>query len=364
MSDTMTEGTLVRWLKREGDVVRIGDPVAEIETDKAVMEVEAAASGVLLKCCAEPAEVVQCGSRLGWIGELGEVVDEVPSAVEAEGKSRKRSSPAARKLAVDRGVDLTDVTGSGPGGRVVMRDIPGKDARTGSMAARSNVPGMHPARARMISRLETSHRDIPAFTLVRRICMDGAREFRHALRSTETFSRGIGVTELCIACAARAMVSEPRLNARYERAGITFMQEINIGIAVGMEDYVVVPVLRNCGSLQLLGIADEFRRLVTAAQSGSLLAEDARNSTFTVSNLGAYGIEQFTAVINPPEAAILAVGMAKPEAVVADGDLKIAEMMTVTLTVDHRVADGIHAARWLASFAEAMENPARYLSSQ
>ena len=388
MSDTMTEGSVLVWLKAEGDEVRAGDPIAEIETDKATMELEAPEDGVLLKHLVEVGATVPCGTVLAVVGKPGEplpdlempvssggelsatpsreVADEEPLADERspEARQRLKSSPVARKLATNAGLDLKTVPGTGPGGRIVRRDVeaalagqketppePLTTAPAGEFLPVSRV------REKMIERLVATHRNVPTFSLTRRLRMDAAHAFREALRVTEAFSGGIGYTEILVKAVAMAMKHVPRLNARYTEKGIRALEEVNVGIAVGLEEGIIVPVIRRCQARSLREIRDEFLRITAQAKDGSLLADDLGNSTFTISNLGMYGVEEFTAILNAPDAAILAVGAIAPQPIVQDGEVTVAEMMSVTLTVDHRVADGVLAARWLEAFAKFMENP-------
>ena len=389
MSDTMTEGTVVEWLKKEGDQVRQGDRIAEIETDKATMDLEAPRGGVVLKRFVETGATVPCGTVVAVIGTEGEPVPDVapepdeqqgaasaaPSvslsrapeakaAAPSPGEARLRSSPSARKLARMEGVDLKIVLGSGPGGRIVRRDV--EAALAGQEQAAQEVSPTTPAgemvpisrrRKKMIERLVVTHQTVPTFNLTRRIRMDAARAFRASLNATDTFARGIGYTELLVKAVACAMKVEPGLNARFTEQGIERLADVNVGIAVGLEDAVIVPVIRRCQARSLREICDDFERITARARDNTLLAADLGNSTFTISNLGMYGVEEFTAVLNAPDAAILAVGAIRPEPVATGDRASVAELMSVTLTVDHRVADGVLAARWLQVFTRCMENP-------
>jgi len=361
MSDTMTEGTLVRWLKAEGDEVEAGDPIAEVETDKAVMELEAPVRGTLLRVFVSPDTVVSCGTRVALIGAPGEEGEDEPPAAPPLTESRVHASPAARKLASRSNIDIRRVPGSGPGGRVVLRDVAAAAAKVLKEPTPSSWEFPR-QRSVMVSRLVSSHQEIPTFTVTRTIQMDHALAFRKLQTESGAFPEGLGITELCVAAAARASGAEPRLNARYSDGRVILQETVNIGIAVGLEDFVVVPVIQRCNALTLKRIAAEYRRIVAAAKGGSLLPDDARDGTFTVSNLGMLGVEQFSAIINPPEAAILAVGAIRREICFEVDRIEARNVMSVTLTVDHRVADGLHAARWLQEFARALENPGQMLA--
>lgn len=387
MSDTMTEGTLLSWLKDEGDEVRQGDAVAEIETDKATMDLEAPADGVLLRKLVEPGATVPCGTVLAVIGAKGEPIPDIaPPSMAASSAAptpparpderstaqprtdhpRLRSSPSARRLARIEGIDLGTVAGTGPDGRIVRRDIESaalerkRPAGARERVSQEVVP-ISRIRRKMIDRLVITHQTVPTFSLTRRIAMDGARAFRESLKVTATYARGIGYTELLVKAVARAMKAVPHLNARYTDHGIERLEEVNVGVAVGIDDGVVVPVIRRCQVLSLREIGEEFRRITAAAKEGSLLAADLGSSTFTVSNLGMYGVDEFSAILNAPDAAILAVGAIVPQPVASNGEIVIREMMAVTLTVDHRVADGVLAAQWLQAFVRCVENPVSLL---
>ncbi|HPC46250.1 MAG TPA: 2-oxo acid dehydrogenase subunit E2, partial [Candidatus Latescibacteria bacterium] len=258
-------------------------------------------------------------------------------------------------------IDIRRVPGSGPGGRVVLRDVAAAAAKVLKEPTPSSWEFPR-QRSVMVSRLMSSHQEIPTFTVTRTIQMDRALAFRKLQTESGAFPEGLGITELCVAAAARASGAEPRLNARYSDGRVILQETVNIGIAVGLEDLVVVPVIQRCNALTLKRIATEYRRIVAAAKGGSLLPDDARGGTFTVSNLGMLGVEQFSAIINPPEAAILAVGAIRREIYFELDRIEARNVMSVTLTVDHRVADGLHAARWLQEFARALENPGQMLA--
>jgi pyruvate dehydrogenase E2 component (dihydrolipoamide acetyltransferase) len=387
MTDTMSEGILVAWLAEEGDSIRTGDPLAEVETDKAIMELEAPKSGVLLRKYAEEGVEIACGTIVVALGDEGEDVpatppsntesttpdddqpDEVPEQASAsmdapatkDKSDRVKVSPVARSMASDEGLDLSVVVGSGPDGRIVKRDVEKAiSERTGAVAPSATGGGDARSahiRRRMIDRLVETHQSIPTFTVNRQIDMGRAVGLRGELRATESFVDGIGYTEMIVKAAALAMRSVPQLNARYSGDEVVSIPDVNIGIAVGLDGSVVVPVVKQCDTKPLQGIVGEMAELAARAHAGALLADDVRDSTFTVSNLGMYGVDSFTAMLNAPDAAILACGSVHEQPVVRDGSLVVGTVMSVTLTVDHRVADGVAAAKWLAAFAESLENP-------
>jgi len=299
MSDTMTEGAVVSWLKHEGDTVRVGEAIAEIETDKATIDLEAQEDGVFLKRLVDIGVTVPVGTPLAVTGKAGEPIPDISASLPAAGvrvpesgtgpatnstktgvsriPDRVRSSPSARKLARSVGIDIGTVAGTGPGGRIVRRDIEAaKVADHKPFAAPggskiTSIPISRPRR-KMIERLVQTHQTVPVFSLTRRIRMDAAKEFRASLRSTKTYSAGIGYTELVVKAVARAMDAEPRLNARLTGENVTLLDEVNVGVAVGLDDSVVVPVIRGCRAKHLAAITTEYRELVRRAGEGSLLA--------------------------------------------------------------------------------------------
>ena len=382
MTDTMTEGTLVTWLKHEGDLVEIGDALAEIETDKAVMELETPHGGTVLKTFVAEGETIPCGTAVAAVGQPGEAIPDIPQAPEsapaddeapqpaeavertAPTGDRIKASPVARKLAAQAGLALRDVSGTGPDGRIVKRDV--EEALQAPASAEPAGRGVRLSTKRrvMIERLVSTHQSVPTFDATKRISMDAAISFREALKATEAFADGIGFTELLVMASALAMRAVPALNARYAGDRIDRLDEVHVGVAVGLDEAVVVPVIRSCQAKKLSDVADDFRRLTERARSGSLLADDFGNSTFTLSNLGMYGVDEFTAILNAPDAAILAAGAITEQPVVRDGQIVVGNILTVTLTVDHRVADGVQAAQWLAALARYMENPVSLLVEQ
>jgi pyruvate dehydrogenase E2 component (dihydrolipoamide acetyltransferase) len=379
MTDTMTEGVVSAWLKDEGEEVRQGDPIAEIETDKAVMELESPSDGVLLRRYVDEHVEVACGTVVAAIGDAGEAVDDAPQPVSKDGDAeptssqssvdvreerqesqpepsaspdRVVSSPAARRKAEERGVDLSSVAGSGPGGRIVMRDV---ETAAGEEPVK-RIPLSRKRRV-MIERLIETHQSVPAFTVTRHFDCDRLVRFREELKHSADFADGIGYTELFVKAVALASVREPSLNARFAGNAIYRFSEVNIGVAVGLDDGVVVPVIRGCERKPLVDIVRDFRRLTERVRNGTLLANELTGSTFTISNLGMYGVDEFAAVINAPDAAILALGSITDRAVVRNGAVVAAKVMTGTLTVDHRVADGVAAGRWLAELAALLQEP-------
>ncbi len=360
MTDTMTDGVLSRKIVAEGESVRVGDAIAEIETDKAVMELEAPEDGILHSWrFAENAEI-PCGDIVAIIGSVGEEIpvprqEAASNAVVTEEppSERVKASPVARKIARESGIDLAKVSGTGPDGRVVRRDVEAVAEMGGSKAE-----GPQPETSRisisrnrriMIDRLVDTHRNVPTFTVTRRFDMDHVVEFLRQMRHAHKNTCPIGYTEILVKAAALASTREPALNARYGAEGIDRLSDVNIGVAIGLDDGVVVPVIRSCQSKSLGEIAEKLKEKTERAKRGALLADDVQGSTFTLSNLGMFGIDEFQAILNAPDAAILAVGAVAKQPVVRGDSVAIGTVMTGTLTVDHRVADGVTAAKWMAA---------------
>jgi pyruvate dehydrogenase E2 component (dihydrolipoamide acetyltransferase) len=402
LSDTMEEGVLSQWVKREGDQVRKGDVLAVIETDKAAMEMEAYDEGVLTRILVAEGTAVPIGTPIGVIGEAvaeaaapspvpapdnperAVVLPVAPAprpGAEAAPARRPPASPLARKLARERGVDLSTVQGSGPGGRIVQADIE-QAARDGNPPASSSpltVGTPQPVFAAVAPlALATEEAEEIPLTTVRRLTAQrlaaSAREAPHfyltvvaeasqllAFRAQANGRRGaavkISVTDLLIRACATALAAHPEVNASWDETRILRHRHVSIGIAVAIEDGLIVPVVRDAGRKTLTEIAREARDLTTRARSRKLTPDELTGGTFTISNLGMYGIRQFTAVINPPQAAILAVGEAVRQPVVRGDQVVIGTTMTLTLSIDHRAVDGAAAAGFLTRLRELIEQP-------
>jgi pyruvate dehydrogenase E2 component (dihydrolipoamide acetyltransferase) len=400
LSDTMEEGVLSQWVKHEGDQVRKGDVLAVIETDKAAMEMEAYDEGVLTRILVQEGASVPIGTPIAVIGE-GAAEAAAPSPVPvpdhpergvvppaapaprpvsvAALAGRPPASPLARKLARERGVDLTAVKGSGPGGRIVRADIE-QAAREGDSARLAPEPAAAPpvpAAAAPLAPATEDAEEVP-LTTVRRLTAQrlaaSAREAPHfyltvvadagqllAFRAQANDRRGadvkISVTDLLIRACATALAVHPEVNASWDETRILRHRHVSIGIAVAIEDGLIVPVVRDADRKTLTEIAREARDLTTRARSRKLTPDELTGGTFTISNLGMYGIRQFTAVINPPQAAILAVGEAVRQPVVRGDQVATGTTMTLTLSIDHRAVDGATAAGFLTRLRELIEQP-------
>jgi pyruvate dehydrogenase E2 component (dihydrolipoamide acetyltransferase) len=424
LSDTMEEGVLSQWVKHEGDQVRKGDVLAVIETDKAAMEMEAYDEGVLARILVEEGASVPIGAPIAVIGE-GTAEAAAPSPASAPDHSERTvvpppapatspralvagrvpASPLARKLARERGVDLTAVSGTGPGGRIIRADIEGAarerdDARpappTGparpapgtlpaaplapvapvapppapvppAVAPPAPVPAAPAADAEVIplttvrrltaQRLAASAREAPHFYLT--VVADAGKllAFRAECNGRRGADVKITVTDLLVRACATALAGRPEINVSWDETRILRHRQVNIGVAVAIDEGLIVPVIRDADRKTLTETAREARDLTARARARKLTPDELAGGTFTISNLGMYGIRQFTAVINPPQAAILAVGEAVREPVVRDDQVTIGTTMMLTLSIDHRAVDGATAAGFLARLKELIEEP-------
>ncbi|MFY9646573.1 MAG: dihydrolipoamide acetyltransferase family protein [Terriglobales bacterium] len=375
-------GKLISWRKREGDAVAKGEPLLEIETDKAVMEIESPADGVLAGVKAQAGTEVPVGRTIAWIVRPGEIPPAEEVVVESGRKTTSHSpvsstatatqsaspspstgmvkiSPKARRLAAERGVDLGHVQGSGPGGEILATDI--------LAAAETKMPPA-PATGSTTSRLMAerttqSWTTVPHFFVVREVDAGPLNEARTKLAPEIEKLRGVKLThtDLFAALVARVLPKHPRLNSSWAAHGIRVNSDINIALAMAVEDGVVAPVIHHADKIELGEIAVQRRDLAERSRSGKLRPADVANATFTISNLGMYGVDAFTAIIVPPQAAILAVGAITDRVVPIEGRPAIRPMLTLTLSSDHRVVDGARAAEFLRDLVDAMRNPLQHL---
>jgi pyruvate dehydrogenase E2 component (dihydrolipoamide acetyltransferase) len=368
LTDSMEEGVVVKWRKAEGERVESGDVLAEIETDKAVMDLEAFASGTLLKVLVPEGTTVPSGTLIGVIGESDEDIRDIlaggqpsaarpsaprpsPAAVASPGED-KLASPRVRTLARERGIDLKTVRGSGPGGRIVERDLePFLPKREQPTVQEIPLTQMRKAIVRMTTQ---SKAPVPHFYVTIEADMaEGLRVIEESKKAAA--SSPISINHLLIAAAARALRQHPGLNASFAGETIRIFTSIDIGIAVALEEGLIVPVLRDCGSKTLAQIAEAERALVARARSRDLSPEEYTGATFLISNLGKFDVESFSAVILPPAATALAVGSVREVPVVRDGRVEVGHRMMLTLSCDHRVIDGAVAAQFLQTFKQALE---------
>jgi len=384
LTDSMEEGVVVKWRKAEGERVESGDVLAEIETDKAVMDLEAFASGTLLKVLVPEGTTVPSGTLIGVIGEPDENIEAIlreptaalstpqrpltqslsgePVALQTamghgrgEGAGEALASPRVRTLAREHGIDLKSVKGTGPGGRIVERDLEPFLAPKKELPTVREVP-LSQMRKAIVRMTTQSKAPVPHFYVTIDVDMaEGLRVVEESKRAAAPSS--ISITHLLIAASARALKQHPGLNASFAGESIRIFSSIDIGIAVALEDGLIVPVLRDCGSKTLGQIVEAERILVARARKRELAPEEYKGATFLISNLGKFDVESFSAVILPPAATALAVGSVRETPVVRGGRVEVGHRMTLTLSCDHRVIDGAVAAQFLQTFKQALEHP-------
>lgn len=340
-------GKLISWLKNEGEQVRKGDMLLEIETDKAVVEVEAATDGVLAGITAKPGDVIQVGRTIAWLLKPGEAVpSEAPTNVPT-GRTT-RISPKARKLAQEKGVDITRVTGTGPGGEILAEDILAASGSVHSVGADLQVgppaTGLSSIGRIMAERTTESWTTVPHFFVTRYVDAGPLNEARARIVAGGTKATH---TDLLISAVARTLKKHPRLNASWKENAVVVHDRVNIAIAMAVENAVVTTVIPDTDTLDVAAISARRAALTDRAHAGRLQPDDIAGATFTISNLGMYGVDAFTAIIVPPQVAILAVGAIADRVVAVDGRPMVRPMLTLTLSCDHRVVDGARAAEFL-----------------
>ncbi len=395
----MAEGTLVRWVKAEGEAVQKGEVIAEIETDKATVEVEANGSGVVYRHLVPEGESVPIGTPIAVIADPGEEPDvaaltggeSTPEAAAAPQSAaqpdspavgapatqaeaapkggpspggRVKASPLARRMAREHGLDLSAIQGSGPGGRIVKRDIeavltaPLPAAAPPASAAAAQVVEPSRLRQAIARRMVEAKQQVPHFYVTHEFRMDALLEARRRInRQLEGEGLKLSVNDFLVKAAALALREFPNLNASLVEGRIVRHGDINIGNAVAVENGLLTVVCRNADQKPLRQISREVREMAAQVRAGKVRSEYIEGSTFSISNLGMYDVEHFIAIINPPEAAILAVGSARQVPVVEDGQLAVGWRMKATLSVDHRVSDGAEAAQFLQALAKYLEDP-------
>jgi pyruvate dehydrogenase E2 component (dihydrolipoyllysine-residue acetyltransferase) len=449
LSDTMEEGKIIRWLKRPGDEIHRGDPIAEVETDKADMVMEAFDEGVLEQIKLKEGESAPVGTVIALLQAAGEQPSAPPAApaapvarpaplaeveaVRAEGAAEGpeeeapegeeagfngavaapqiypalaaslsaaptgmplpprhrpeekeaapaahpaarpgfRASPLARRASEEAGIDITEIHGTGPEGRVTKRDVDNylreqqlfRFRRL--VAPHEGAPGSREELSKMrktiAARMAASKREIPHFYVTSEVDMDEAVKFKHSLEATELFEEDISFNDIIVKACARALARYTRMNASYQNEGIVIHPHINIGMAVAVEDGLIVPVIKGCEQLSLPEISSAAHLLVGKAARGGFTTDQLSGATFTISNMGMLGIEHFAAVINPPQGAILAVSAIKDRPVVRDGQIVVGKTMMITVSCDHRIIDGVVAGRFLQEMKRFLENPASLL---
>jgi pyruvate dehydrogenase E2 component (dihydrolipoamide acetyltransferase) len=375
-------GRLISWLKQEGETVAKGEPLLEIETDKAVMEVESPGEGILAAVKAQAGAEVPVGQTIAWIVRPGEnpPADGTPAesgrktsavlsssaAVSASAATQPaagdiRISPKARRLAAERGVDLCLVRGSGPEGEILASDI--LTAAESKASGPTGVDRSAPISRLMAERTTQSWTTVPHFFVVREVDAGALNEARQKLTPTIEKSRAVKLThtDLLLALVARVLLKHPQMNASWTAEGVRRHADVSLGIAMAVNGGVVAPVIHNAHKADLGEIAVHRRDLTERARTGKLRPQDVVGGTFTISNLGMFGVDAFSAIITPPQAAVLAVGRIADRVVPVDGCPGIRPMMNLTLSSDHRVVDGARAAEFLRDVTEAIGNPQQWL---
>ncbi|MGB8331714.1 MAG: pyruvate dehydrogenase complex dihydrolipoamide acetyltransferase [Polyangiales bacterium] len=404
LSPTMEEGTLVSWVKKEGDEVEVDDLLAEVETDKATMEFRSFDRGVLLKILVPEGEILEPDVPVAIIGKAGEDIGELleqlrrgaktdsgkepeaetapesasGAAVESvtasepepaiAGRDRVLSSPLVRRLAREQGIDLRSVEGSGPEGRVVKRDI---ESYGKGVATERPSTGPRPApriekassmRRTIARRLTESKQTVPHYYLTIDVDIGPLADARDAMnRALQDAGKKVSLNDMIIKAAAVALRRVPEVNASWMGKEIHYHQVVDVSLAVAIDDGLMTPVVRDADRKGILQIADEVRELASRARDKKLQPEEMSNGTFSISNLGMFGIEEFAAVINPPEGAILAVGTLRNEPVLLDGAIVPGRRMRFTMSCDHRVVDGATGAKFMAAFKRVVESPLNML---
>jgi pyruvate dehydrogenase E2 component (dihydrolipoamide acetyltransferase) len=421
LSPTMEEGQISRWLKQEGDEIEANETIAEVDTDKATMEMTSLEPGTLLKILVPAGDNAKLGQTIGIIGKAGEdfsallaeaaagngaakkveekksgeaeekpapvqekpapkeeTKDQKPKTEAQTSNGRMLVSPIAARMAAENGIDLKTITGSGPQGRIIKRDI--EQALSGQPSEVSTKPTAQPTpsfaqaaevqgasafreenaskmRQIIAGRLAESIGPVPTFFLTVEIEMDKALEFRRAINANLKEEEKVSVNDIIVKTAAMASLKHPFVNSSWRGDKIRFYEDADVGVAVAIDEGLITPVVRGANKKGIAEIAREVKELAARAREKKLATEEYTGATFSISNLGMFGIKEFTAIINPPEAAILAVGGATPTPVVRDGEIVVRNMMHVTMSCDHRVIDGATGARFLQTFKQMLENP-------
>ena len=419
----MEEGQISRWVKNEGDKFDANETLAEVDTDKATMEMTALSGGTLLKILKQAGDTALLGEAIAIIGNAGDDISALLNEVSTNGGGKPAEapksappaaegglsqpakspqpisqpatvpqsavpnlqsnggrmivSPIAARMAADNGIDLRSITGTGPNGRIIKRDI--EEALAGGMrtpssaVAKTFTPSTivgasayhdettSKMRNVIASRLVASIGPIPTFYLTVEIEMDNVITTRKQINATLDDDSKISVNDIIVKAAAMSLLKHPWVNASYQDKHVRFYEQADIGVAVAIDEGLITPVVRGANLKGLAEISAEIKDLATKAKAKKLQPEEYTGATFSISNLGMMGIKEFTAIINPPEAAILAVGGANPIPVVRDGQVVVRNIMSVTMSCDHRVVDGATGARFLQTFKQMLESPAMML---
>lgn len=395
---TMTSGKITKWLKKEGDKVEQGEPLLEIETDKVTMEEEATYSGVLLKILAKEGEIVPVNQPIAIIGQQGENVEDLlkqsniieeqkePQQNEPIEETKKpisqgeqtsiptkpRATPVARKIAKEHDIDLTQIKGSGPSGRIQRKDVeeylknlqqrklPTQEEPKSQPVSYTRTIPLTGMRGIIANKMKQSINTAPHYYVTMDINMEEILKLKDTLNQKLQDTK-ITINTILIKASSIAIKEYPIINSFVQDDQIILKEQINIGLAVALEDGLIVPVIKDADKKGLSKIAKEERMLIQKAREGKLTPDDYNGGSFTISNLGMFDVTTFTAIINQPEVAILAVGKITPTPVVEDGEIKIKPIMKATLSSDHRVIDGAVAAKFLKKIKEILEDPIRLM---
>ncbi|KPJ58805.1 MAG: hypothetical protein AMJ46_13590 [Latescibacteria bacterium DG_63] len=383
MGQTMEKGKIIKWLKKEGEKVEKGEPLLEIETDKTTIEVEARGSGILRRIVTQEGEEAPIATTIAYIAEeeeplleeiskpgtpapetIKEAKPESPRAIETQkawAATQVKASPLAKRIAEEKGLDLAQVTGTGPGGRITKQDVleylAGKPVEEPSLEFQ--VVPMSSMRRAIATKMTESKTHVPHFYVSMEVDMTEAANMRKKLTSTLEGKAGVRLsfTHFLVRAVAMALGEYPQLNSTFEGEDVKLWKDVNVGIAVSLEEGLIVPVLRSANSKNLMEIAVETSRLVERAREKRLREDEFYGGTFTISNMGLLDVESFIAIINVPETAILAVGRIADKPAVLDGQITVRKLMTATLSADHRVVDGVLAAKFLQRVKDLLEAP-------
>ena len=402
LSDTMEEGKVLQWYKQVGDDVKKGELLAEIETDKAVMDLESVEEGTLVQILVAEGGSAALGAPIALVGEESELGQDVsveapsasatdeapvttkePSGAETDGSTpatatppqpagtaappatsgRIKASPLARRLAAEQGLDLAAIKGTGPGGRIVKDDVEKAALEIAvaddpaAMPSESEVASLSRMQATIVRRMLESKTTVPHFYLTMEVDMSAAKAMRAEVNAAWSEEEHISFNDIVIRATALSLMRHPDANGSFRDGGFVYHEEANIGIAVAVPSGLLVPVLKNCDEKPLRQLAVEAKVLVERTREGKNRPGDLEGGTFTVSNLGMFGVRDFYAIVNPPQSAIIAVGGIEPRPVVRDGEIVVRDIMFLSISADHRILYGAPAAEFLRDLKDLLENP-------